>query len=144
MTGVEGKIEGLQRLDAILERAGQQAVPLLTGAIWREANYLMGKSIEHVPVMDGVLRAGAIVLRPEVSGTRIRVRFGYGGAASAYALTVHENPRAGRTGGVSPTGRQYKKWAQVGEWKFLERPVLDNWPGAEGRMAADLQPLFGG
>lgn len=47
------------------------------------------------------------------------------GFSAAYALKTHENPRSGKTGGVSPSGYQYKKgtWSKVGFWKFLENPL---------------------
>lgn len=57
------------------------------------------------------------------------------GYAAIYAARVHENPRAGKTGGVSPSGRKYLPpllpsgrrstrivWSRVGQWKFLETP----------------------
>lgn len=59
------------------------------------------------------------------------------GFSAAYAAFVHENPRAGKTGGVSPKGKQYlapmlpsgKRSAQavfstVGQYKFLEQPLM--------------------
>lgn len=45
------------------------------------------------------------------------------GYSASYAATIHENPRAGKTGGVSPSGQRYKKWAKVGGYKFLERAL---------------------
>lgn len=61
------------------------------------------------------------------------------GYTAAYAPFVHENPRAGKTGGVSPKGVAYKApinpsgkrstqvvFSAVGKWKFLEDPLKKN------------------
>ena len=63
----------------------------------------------------------------------------YLGYSAVYALKVHENPRAGKTGGVSPRGQKYGSgltqsgnkstritWARKGKWKFLEDPMKNN------------------
>jgi hypothetical protein len=61
------------------------------------------------------------------------------GYTATYAPFVHENPRAGKTGGVSPKGVAYKApinpsgkrstqavFSVVGKWKFLEDPLKKN------------------
>jgi len=61
------------------------------------------------------------------------------GYSAVYALAVHENPRAGKTGGFSPTGQKYtagrnpsgrkstrKVFSTVGQWKYLENPLNSN------------------
>jgi len=58
------------------------------------------------------------------------------GYSALYAANVHENPRAGKTGGESPSGKKYTAgrtesgrksrrivWARKGKWKFLEDPL---------------------
>jgi hypothetical protein len=78
---------------------------------------------------------------------------GFGGAAEKYALKVHENPRAGQTGGwgpqgpteiafrviggiVRPIGAQRKRYSTVGQWKFLEQPFLARAKGLAARIRA--------
>lgn len=79
----------------------------------------------HVPVMDNMLRASAYVTsgRDASAGKRRGSVWAKMGFSAPHARAVHENPRAGKTGGVSPTGQRYKKWAKVGHWKYLERPL---------------------
>jgi hypothetical protein len=61
------------------------------------------------------------------------------GYSAVYALSVHENPRSGQTGGVSPSGKRYTSgltekgnkskrviWAEKGKYKFLEDPLKNN------------------
>lgn len=55
------------------------------------------------------------------------------GFTALYAVMVHENPRAGQTGGESPSGVPYPRtktgrptWSEKGQWKFLEQAIKDN------------------
>jgi hypothetical protein len=66
-------------------------------------------------------------------------------------LVVHENPRSGKTGGFSPSGKPYftkrsrrggKKgsgFSQVGQWKYLEIPLL----AAEPKIKAVITGAVG-
>ena len=63
------------------------------------------------------------------------ITMGYGGPAAPYAIAVHENPRAGKTGGLSPSGKPYEHWARTGGWKYLETPLK----AATGQIAAKLK-----
>jgi len=66
-----------------------------TAALVAEAEAIMADSKEHfVPVDEGVLRGSGHVTPPEQRGSEIVVTLAYGGAASAYALAVHEHPSA--------------------------------------------------
>jgi len=133
---------GVDELQRTLQRAGARARPMLAAAMYTEATYIMSKSVPLVPVDSGVLRGSATVQQPVMFGKIVRVRFGYGGAASKYALSVHENPRSGRTGGSSPSGQPYPSYAQSGQWKFLEAPALQLFPSSPQRMAVSLRTLF--
>jgi len=77
---------------------------------------------EFCPVDKGTLRKTGHVRLPQETANTLEVTMGYGGPAARYAALVHENPRAGKTGGLSPSGRRYKTWAKVGQWKYLEQP----------------------
>jgi hypothetical protein len=97
-----GKIEG--RSKAGLLKAGLE---------------LQAESIKEAPVMDGFLRNSCYI----ASDIKSRGMVVYVGYHAVYAARTHENPRSGKTGGVSPSGYRYKKWAKVGKWKFLEDPL---------------------
>ncbi len=92
----------------------------------------------YVPVDRGILRSSGHAQLPQQVGQIIYVDVGYGGAAAPYALSVHENPRAGHTGGVSPSGRRYKHWAATGGYKYLERPFQQRSKGMSKRIQADI------
>lgn len=95
----------------------------------------------HVPVMDNHLRSSAYVSsgRDAAAGKNGRgavwAKLGF---SAAHARRTHENPRSGKTGGVSPSGRKYKKWAKVGAWKFLERPLR----ASEGRFESTVAAVI--
>lgn len=131
--GTKGVIDALKAL-------GDQAGPAFAQAIYEEAEAVMTTSKEqYVPVDTGVLRGTGYVAPPEQIGPVISVEIGYGGPAAPYALAVHENPRAGKTGGFSPQGKPYKHWARVGSWKYLELPWKEAMAGLIERLEAKLR-----
>lgn len=99
---------------------------------------------DFVPVETGTLRSSGIVQLPEISRDSVSVKLGYGGPAAPYAIYVHENPRAGKTGGVSPSGVIYKRYSKVGQWKYLETPVKRNSSNIVRKLKRDLDAAFKG
>lgn len=118
-------VTGLDKLTARLAKFRHAAPAVLAHALYEQAEvFLTYVKDKHVPVMDGPLRASGFVRPPELLPGLVRVVLGFGGSACKYAVAVHENPRSGKTGGYSPAGRRYKKWAKVGHWKYLEEPLM--------------------
>lgn len=92
---------------------------------------LYNDSAEQTPVVTGNLRGSEYI--EGKAGRNPKIEVGY---TASYAPFIHENPRAGKTEGVSPKGRKYtagkttsgKKsnrivFSVVGNWKFLENPL---------------------
>lgn len=79
---------------------------------------LQSASGKEAPIMDGNLAASSYI----ASDLKSRGMVVYVGYHAVYAARTHENPRSGKTGGISPSGYKYKKWATTGNWKFLENP----------------------
>ena len=71
------------------------------------------------PRMDSILVNSGYV-HVDIRGSSISLDVGF---SAPYARAVHENPRSGRTGGVSPQGRKYRKWAKVGQYHYLKTAV---------------------
>jgi len=73
---------------------------------------------EHTASIASGVAACSSATKPEV-----HVRY-----SAYYAPWVHENPRAGKTGGVSPSGRKYREgtYSVVGQWKFLQSAIENN------------------
>ncbi len=125
--------------------------------------FLRGEAMKETPVMTGNLRGSSYCIFPQGKATRERGFKGEDanemkanhqrlmasrrmrhvqpywisgeiGFSAKYAMSVHENPRSGRTRGYSPSGKRYAPpkgskqiaYARSGAWKFLERPVIRN------------------
>ena len=135
-------VTGDAELIRVLQSAPKLATKSLALALHREARLILNHSKrEYVPVDNGILRASAVLGRPEIHGTTIRVQFGYGGAAAAYSVVQHEdetlshppkNPR--RTGTRSS--------ARPGRAKYLSQAVTDMAPGMGARLAVSIQTMF--
>lgn len=123
-----------------LKGASQKEVPVVTGNL-RASAYVVGEMGRKSgaggmsdPAMESthdktVSRHSGAVMRSMEPEARV-------GYSAVYALSVHENPRAGQTGGKSPYGLAYSPglteggnqstrivFAEGGKWKFLEDPL---------------------
>jgi hypothetical protein len=133
-------ISGLPKVKRALKALGKKGPKAMAGALFREGEGIMGDSKEKfVPVDKGNLKSSGHVAKPKISAQGASVELGYGGPSAPYALAVHENPRAGKTGGVSPSGAQYTTWAQTGGWKYLETPFKQHLKGMDDRLAKDMK-----
>ena len=128
-------ITGLKELQRVLAAIPGRAQVGAAFMLQTEGERIMDKSTQIVPVDIGALRDSGFVELPQLGPSKVSIEFGYG---TVYAPIVHENPRSGKTGGVSPQGQRYRSWAQHGEWKFLERPLMEAEAGMARRMAARL------
>jgi hypothetical protein len=131
-------VTGTQEVQKVLAQLGQRATPAMREALRTEAQELLAESQALVPVMDGTLKGSGTVTE-DLKANSPTLIVGYGGPAAPYALSVHENPRSGQTGGLSPSGKQYKKWAHIGQWKYLEQPWKQRMTGFADRIAASLK-----
>ena len=134
-------LQGEEKLQAFLKSRPSRAMTALAGALLEEAETAMEKSKDGlVPVAPdgGTLRASGFVDPPERSGTKVWVELGYGGAAAAYALAVHEFP----DGPIPPSwqGKTSLNWNVPGSGpKYLETPVLEANKGLGERVARKIK-----
>lgn len=137
------QIVGLDAFARRLDAMGEQAAQAGAQAMREEAELIMTDSkMNYVPVDLGTLRSSGHVTPVTRRGDVFEVTLGFGGAAAAYAWSVHENPRAGQTGGTSPTGRRYAHWAKVGGWKYLETPFLKASPQVLQNIATSVRQIM--
>lgn len=135
-------LTGAEQVQANIQRMVETVPQLVGQAMYEEGLDIIFESQKLVPRDTGTLANSSHVEQPDYANGNIVVALGYGGAASAYALSVHENPRSGKTGGVSPSGAKYKHWAKVGQWKYLEHPFLKAAKGMAERIAARVSALL--
>ena len=152
MNPVEITVTGAEEMRRAVIALASAVPGRVANALEAEATNVMTKAKALCPVVTGTLKGSGFVERPVVGGGEISETMGFGGAASKYALSVHENPRSGKTGGVSPSGQRYGRKAYkgkmrigfslVGQWKFLEQPFLASVNGLTARLYARLmRPL---
>ena len=135
-------VNGVEAMLRNLGKYGEGARKLAAAALYQEGLVIMADSKDNfVPVDQGVLKSTGHVDAPVTKGSTTSVTLGYGGPAAPYALAIHENPRAGKTGGVSPSGKPYKHWATVGGWKYLETPFMNAAKDLAARLAARLSRI---
>jgi len=136
-------ITGIDEVMRNLRAYADQVRGAVAVALHEEARAIEGVSVtQYAPVDQGGLRRDHAFVdeAAKVEGSKVSISFGYRGP---YAAAVHENPRAGKTGGVSPSGRRYKHWAQVGQWKFLEVPLLQAESGMLRRIRDRIYDIVG-
>ena len=147
MDGIRVEVTGTDAILRALQQAGRKGMQAATAAFYQEAERIMTDSKEHyVPVHDAILKGSGHVQPPQVTGGHLSVTLGYGGAASAYALAVHEHlsqhsppswkaaEAAGRPVTFHPPGRGPK---------FLELPLLAAERGFSERIAAGIRRAMG-
>lgn len=129
-------IEGDEKLLKTLRDARRDVERVLAGPLRLEAEEIMTTAKQRTPVDTGVLRASGVVRSPDIRPGKVTVELGFGGAARAYALAVHEHPSRHSpptwSGGVS---------FRTGGPKFLESAVRDAERGF-GRRIARRVDLF--
>lgn len=110
-------------MEQFLEKIGADAAPTVARAMNIRAEMTMTRSkAEFVPVDTGALRSSGKV-DTEVQGTTVTTQLGYGGAAKAYAVIVHEVNKNYRG------GRQYK---------YLETPLKEDISSYSDFIAGEL------
>lgn len=122
------KIKGAKQVLANLNKEIEEKRLAAKKGIVASVLYVKGESMKEVPVMTSNLKNSAYS-DVKVSLNGVSGEVGYG---VSYAPFVHENKRAGKTGGVSPKGVRYKPpkgsteiaYAESGKWKFLEEPLF--------------------
>ena len=136
-------VTGARELEASLRRLGIEAGPAIEKGVAETGQRILGDSLELVPVDRGTLRATG---HSEVTRTKkaVSVVVAYGGPAARYALAVHENPRAGKTMGLSPSGKKYRSWAKVGQWQYLAQPFKAWAPKAADIIAKHVKRMLDG
>lgn len=136
---VKAAMRGASEMYGVLRKISAKFPDRVAASIYKRGQVIMTKSKRLCPVASdgGELRASGQVHAPVRKGRNISVTLSYGGAASAYAIAVHETP----SDYDPPSWRSM--YAQGGEidWtsegtgpKFLERPINE----AQATLAADI------
>lgn len=118
------KVLGVDDLVRKLKKHPDIAMHEIISHMNKEAEGIMTDSKEnYVPVDLGTLKSSGHVKLPVVKKSTVVVEMGYGGAASKYALRVHEDLNAKHT---------------VGQAKYLEIPFKKAVSGIITRLRVRL------
>ncbi len=126
-------MEGLDVLNRRLEKTGKRSADAMAGPLFLEAQLIMTEAKKLTPVDQNPLRSSGHVKRPKITRTKAEVTLGFGGAASAYALAIHEHPSR-----HSPPSWKDGASFTSGGPKYLERPVKEAKKGFGRRVARHL------
>lgn len=137
----KNSVKGLLAAGLFIKGESQKQTPVVTSNLRNSAFVTVtGGTLISNPSFSGK-DSGKIMARHSLVSAQQKIlsdsarapqaRIGY---SAFYAPYVHENPRAGKTGGVSPRGTVYKPgkgstrqmYSTVGNWKFLEKPLMEN------------------
>ena len=155
------KITGFPQVQKTLADLGLNVVKFGGRALYREAEQIMTLSKQYFAPSDrGTLKASGHVVPPVVQNGKLVVTLAYGGAASGYAVYVHEGtgPAVGRPTFFPPL-EAIKEWAKrhgipeeaaypiaraIGErglspLKYLEKPLLESARNMDERLAASVR-----
>ena len=113
-------VTGLSELQQALKALGLNMLVEAGNALRAEGELIVTEAKRRTPVLTGVLRDSGHPIGPEIDGRSVSVKLTFGGAASGYAIFVHENVAAHH---------------HVGQSKFLESAVLEAAPYLAGRVA---------
>lgn len=111
-------------VEAALAHLAEGAVEKIAGQLFREAETIMAAADPLIPVAPdgGTLKASGYVELPVIEGNEVSVTMGFGGAASAYALALHEHPSDASP--PSWKGKELHFSVEGTGTKYLERPFL--------------------
>lgn len=118
------KFNGLDAMRDKLKEIATKTPDRIKKALYQEAQIEMTEAKRRTPVDTGTLRASGTVHEPTQEGDRISVLLSFGGAASGYAIYVHENLTA---------------FHKTGSAKFLESVLNESRPYIAQRIAARMK-----
>ena len=120
--GGGARLVGTKEMKETLVRLSRRFPQKAGAALRAEAEIEMKEAKRRTPVDTGVLRNSGRV-DVEKSGRVIRASLSFGGAASAYAVRVHEDTEV---------------WHRVGQAKYLESVLNESAPFLMDRVARRL------
>ena len=112
-------VTGVPDLQKALLKSGVVAAAALAAGMTQHMEGVIGIAKERTPVDTDTLRPSGLVLPANIGATKVEVVAGFGGAASDYAVRVHEDMQA---------------FHDDGQAKFLESAFIEK----EGMVAATL------
>jgi hypothetical protein len=121
---IEFNIRGREEMQRAMSMLASNGPKAMGSALWKEAQRVMNDAKAITPVDTAALVNSGHVQAPDFNGDQVAVTMGFGGAASDYAVKVHEDPDMTHK---PPT-----------QYKFLEKPLMDASQDMGYRLAQEL------
>lgn len=141
------ELRGVEKMLREIDKAAAQVKRAAMSAIYLESQLAMTESKKRCPAATGVLRASGKVDKPVMEGKNIYCEMSYGGAASAYAIAVHEHLSVHSP----PSWKQAESFGGGVQWhtpgtgpKYLESVINELKPDMRARLARRIQGALGG
>ena len=128
MSGAKFQLVGTREMVARIEEVAKDARKAIDRAVYKFGNTEMREMKRLVPVDTGTLKDSGYVEKPKRDGSRVMLELGFGGAAEAYALYVHEDLDA---------------FHENGQAKFVEMPLSESAPFFAERVGNDVKRELG-
>ena len=138
---LQAKVVGLESMQGRLKILGPRGRKSVAGTLYRFGEMIMTDAKQnYVPVKENVLRTSGKVELPIDSGNTISVSMSFGGAASAYALAIHEHLAKSSPHSWKIAESHGGVHFRVGGPKYLELPYMKHTDGGklEAQIASDL------
>lgn len=127
---IQVRVQGIAGLQKRMRETGEDAKAAFNAAIHAEAEAVIAKAKEIVPVASGNLRNSLFAPPPAESGDDVTQLAGSGGAVQSYAVPVHEIPPPP----MKSAGGRSARHRAPGQWKYLEKPFTDAQAGMLDRI----------
>lgn len=132
------QLKGAKEMERRLQRIAAKFPDKIMGALRVEAELIKTDSQQnYVPVDLGTLRSSAQVSDVERKGKDVEVSISYGGAASDYALAIHEHTSEHSPPSWQGTDVQFSPQGRGP--KYLEKPLMAAVRDMDGRIAARIR-----
>lgn len=115
-------VSGVQRIQQKFKSLPEELRSVMGQALFWEAMDAFLISQDLVPVDTGTLKSSGAVIGPVDEGATISTTIGYGGAASEYAVIVHEDLEAYH---AEPTQAKFLEDAVTQQMQYMGRRISE-------------------
>jgi len=140
MDSINITVSGLDMVQSQLNDVISNLMTNLAPALANEADKILDKSLQEVPIDTGALQLSNYINLPAISGKSVSVEFGYGGphvqenpktreTTDEYAVIIHEDMTMNHPNG--------------GKSKYLEDPVKESVDEITEVIQSTVNSLFG-
>lgn len=132
---LDGVSDAIKKVNAIAKDMRQSTAKAVRYEVEK-----IGTDVDRnrIPVDEGTARASKVIEGPTIEGDNIECVIGYGGAAQAYIVAIHENPSDHDPPSWEDVNVEFRPKGRGR--KFLENGLNEAMPGMSERIAERIEP----